>query len=397
VKAVIFGSGRIGCGFAGHLLGEAGYELSFLSRNAEVVAHLNRVGGYRVLLAHGRERTEHAIRGVRALHTAQQAEDCVAALREADVIVTAVGPTELGAIAPLLAAGLAGRAAPVNVLAFENLADAGAELRARVAECLPAGFELARFGFSGTLVTRAVTQCIGDPAEDKPLVFVGDPPAELVVDGRSLVQPLPQLPTMVVADAFAAWMQRKLFIFSAGHATCAYLGHLKGYRYIHSAIRDEEIRAAVLQAMSEGQRGIAALYGEAFAGGPAHLEQILDRFGNAAITDPVSRVARDPSRKLSAGDRLLGAARLAEQAGVHPHQLLRAAAAAYCFRDPADAVAARLQEEIRVAGLRRTMHRVSGLGARDRLGQAVARHWRQLTRQWHGDSVLLNLDRVHWA
>jgi hypothetical protein len=43
------------------------------------------------------------------------------------------------------------------------------------------------------------------------------------------------------------------------------------------------------------------------------------------------------------------------------------------------------------------MHRVSGLGARDGLGRALARHWRHLTRHWHGDSVLLNLDRVHWA
>ena len=396
MKAVILGSGRIGCGFAGHLLRAAGYELCFISRNADMVAHLNRVGSYRVLLANGREQALHEVGDVRALLDTDHA-GCVAALVAADVIVTAVGPANLRAVAPLLASALAVRRSPVNVLAFENLANAGAELRARVASCLPAGSDLGAFGFSGTLVTRAVTQCVGDPRADEPLVFLGDPPAELVVDGRSMVQPFPQLPTLVVADDFAAWMQRKLFIFSAGHATCAYLGYLKGYRYIHSAIRDEEIRSAVMQAMSEGQRGIAALYGTTFAGGPAHLEQILERFGNAAITDPVSRVARDPSRKLSAGDRLLGAARLAQQAGVHPEQLLRAAAAAYCFSDPADAQAAGLQEEIRVAGLRRTMNRVSGLGTRDRLGRSVAHRWRQLTRQWHADSVLLDLDRVHWA
>ena len=396
MQAVIIGSGRIGCGFAGHLLRAAGYDLCFLSRNAQMVAHLNRVGSYRVLLAHGRHREEHAVDQVRALLVTDHAA-CVSALAAADLIVTAVGAGNLAAVAPLLAAGLAARRTPVNVLAFENLANAGAELRTRVASCLGAQGDLQAFGFSGTLVTRAVTQCVGDPAGDAPLVFLGDPPAELVVDGRSLVQPLPQLPTMIVADDFAAWMQRKLFIFSAGHATCAYLGHLKGYRYIHSAIRDAEIRHAVVQAMTEGQRGIASLHGEDFAGGPAHLEQILERFGNAAITDPVSRVARDPSRKLSPDDRLLGAARLAEQAGVHPEQLLRAAAAAYCFSDPADTVAARLQEEIRVAGLRRTMTRVSGLGARDRMGHSVARRWRQLTRQWRADSVLLDLDRVRWA
>jgi mannitol-1-phosphate 5-dehydrogenase len=202
---------------------------------------------------------------------------------------------------------------------------------------------------------------------------------------------------MIVADNFGAWMRRKLFIFSAGHATCAYLGYLKGYHYIHSAIRDGEIRSAVVEAMNEAQRGIAALYGEEFAGGPAHLQAILERFGNAAINDSIARVARDPSRKLSSEDRLLGAARLAWEAGVHPRQLLRAAAAAYCFSDPGDAEATGLQNEIRVTGLRPTMRRVSGLTAGDRLGRTLFKRWRQLTRHWHHDSVLLSLDHLQWA
>ena len=58
-----------------------------------------------------------------------------------------------------------------------------------------------------------------------------------------------------------AYPRRKLFTYGAGHATCAYLGHLKGYRYIHSAVRDPEIRRTVLEAMAEGQRGLAAAYG----------------------------------------------------------------------------------------------------------------------------------------
>lgn len=395
MKAAIIGTGRIGCGFAGHLLAQAGYELVFVARQPEMAAHLNR-HGYRVRLANGREQTEDAVRGVHAIDAARHAQ-CIAALAQADLIVTAVGAANLAHVAPLIAQALSVRATPVNILAFENVTDGGAQLQGLVAACLPAGFPLDRFGFSGVLVSRAVTQRLGDPGGDEPLVFVGDPPATFVVDGARLVAPVPTLAPMIVADDFAAWMRRKLFIFSAGHATCAYLGHLKGYRYVHSAIRDDEIQAAVVQAMTEGQRGIAAIYGEEFAGGAAHLQEILERFANAAITDPISRVARDPSRKLSAGDRLLGAAQLAAQAGVHPRQLLRAAAAAYCFSDPADAVAATLQEEIRATGLGRTMRRVSGLRTGDRLGQTLVRRWQRLTRHWHGDSVLLDLDRVQWA
>lgn len=396
MKAVIIGSGRIGCGFAGHLLGAAGYELVFLARSAAMVEHLKRVGHYRVRLANGRDCTEHVVRGVRALETARHA-GCVAELADADLIVTSVGATNLADIAPLIAAALRTRTAPVNILAFENLADGGAQLQRLVAACLPPGFALDRFGFSGTLVSRAVTQRLGDVDGNAPLVFVGDPPSTLVVDGARLVAPLPVIASMIVAPHFAAWMRRKLFIFSAGHATCAYLGFLKGYRYIHSAIRDDEIRSAVLEAMTEAQQGIAALYGDEFAGGPAHLQEIIERFANAAINDSIARVARDPQRKLSSGDRLLGAARLAWDAGVHPQQLLRAAAAAYCFSDPTDSVAAELQQEIRASGMRPTMRRVSGLQSGDRLGRTLVTCWRQLTRQWHRDSVILNLDRVQWA
>lgn len=396
MKAVIVGSGRIGCGFAGHLLAAAGYEVVFVARNPVMVAHLNRVGRYRVRLAKGRDQTEYTVSGVRAVATADRAA-CVAVLAEADLIVTAVGPTQLADVAPLLADALRTQSTPLNIFTFENLADGGAHLRSKVAACLPHGYPLDGIGFSGTLVSRAVTQRLGDPRGDEPLVFVGDPPESFVVDATRLVAPVPVIASMIVADNFAAWMRRKLYIFSAGHATCAYLGHLKGYRYIHSAICDGEIRSAVVEAMTEAQKGIAAIYGEAFAGGPAHLQEILERFANAAINDSISRVARDPFRKLASEDRLLGAARLAWEAGVHPHQLLRAAAAAYCFSDPADVVAAELQKEIRVTGMRPTMRRVSGLKANDRLGRTLVKRWRQLTRHWHDDSVLLDLARVHWA
>ena len=396
MKAAIIGSCRIGCGFAGHLLNAAGYEVVFLARNPIMVSHLNRLGCYRARLASGRDEAEYTVSGVRAVDTADQAAS-VAVLAEADLIVTAVGPTNLAGVAPLIAEALRSRSTPVNILTFENLTDGGAELRGKVAACLPQDFPLDRFGFSGTLVSRAVTQRLGDPVADDQMVFVGDPPDSFVVDGPRLVAPVPAIASMIVADNFIAWMRRKPYIFSAGHAACAYLGHLKGYRYIHSAIRDSEIRGAVVEAMTEAQQGIASLYGEAFAGGPAHLQEIVDRFANAAINDSISRVARDPSRKLSAEDRLLGAARLAWEAGVYPQQLLRAAAAAYCFSDPTDALAAELQKEIRATGMRPTVRRVSGVRANGRLGRTLVKRWQQLTRHWHSDSVLLSLDNVQWA
>ncbi len=394
MKAVVIGPGRIGCGFAGQLLRASGHEVSFLARNPALVDHLNRLQRYRVCLVGGVERREIVVDGVRAVSTAD-AESAVRELAAADLIVTAVGAGNLPRIAPLIAAGLQRRGTPVNTVAFENLSNAGPYLRQLVADHLPAGSALAGHGFSGSVVSRAVTERLGDPAGTEPLVFVGDPASTFAVSGPELHRPLPEIEGMIVTDDLAAWMKRKLYVFSAGHATCAYLGYLKGYHYIHTAIRDPEIRAVVLAAMREGQRGVAALYGPEFAGDESGLRLILARFENAALHDSITRVGRDPARKLAPEDRLVGAAQLAQRAGVRPARL-GLAAAAFCF-DPDDPSAARLQSDIETAGLGPALRQVSGLDPRRGLGRLVKNCWARLARGWQRDNVLLSLDRLLWA
>src|SRR5207244_8141029 len=168
-------------------------------------------------------------------------------------------------------------------------------------------------GFSGALVKRVVTQKWGTISSDEPLEFIGDTPSSFVVDATSLKKPFPKIKGMVTTKHFTAWALRKLYVFSAGHATAAYLGSLKGYHYIHSAVRDPEIRAAVLAAMSEGQRGLEAKFGWETCNGDKELEEIMARFENALLSDLIQRVGRDPRRKLGPKERLVGAARLAER------------------------------------------------------------------------------------
>lgn len=396
MKAVVIGSGRIGCGFAGQLLRASGMEVVFAARSRLLVAHLNRVRQYRVRLVKGTEAFEITVNDVRAVSTAER--DRVAAeIAEADLVATAVGAGSLPDIAPLIAAGLRRRTTPLNVIAFENLTNAGSYLRAIVTEHLPAAFPVTKHGFSGALVSRAVTERLGDPAGDEPLSFVGDPPSVFVVDGTGLCEPLPAVTGMIVTDNFPAWIKRKLFTYSAGHATAAYLGHLKGYHYIHTAIRDPEIRVAVLSAMAEGQRALAARYGPDIAGGKGDLRDIIARFDNAALNDPVTRVGRDPRRKLGADDRLVGAARLAEEVGVRPEKLALAAAAAFYFDDPADPTSTDFRREVEKAGLSSALSSISGLDCNHGLGRAVADRWGGLGRGWRRGNLLLSLDRLLWA
>lgn len=396
MKAIILGAGHIGCGLAGQLLRASGYQVVFITHTSVLADHFNRVGCYQVHLVNGSEVRKIIVDGICAV-SADDPDRTAAEIAAADLIVTSVGAGNLSAAAELIASGLSLRSRPANILAFENLPLAGARLREHVARHVSQDFPLADYGFSTALVSRAVTQRLGDPALDEPLTFIGDPPDAFVVDRLSLRQPLPSIEGMILSDDFDAWVCRKLYIFSAGHATCAYLGYLKGYHYIHAAILDPEIRAAVLAAMTEGQRGLSACYGAEIAGDESDLEELVARFENSALNDPIARVGRDPWRKLSADDRLIGAAHLAEEAGVHPEHLALAAAAAFYFDDPADPSSADLQYEVKFFGVASALNRICKLDSSQGLGCRVANAWRQFANGWHRGNVLLKLDRMIWA
>jgi mannitol-1-phosphate 5-dehydrogenase len=388
MRAVVIGPGRIGLGFAGDLLDRAGAKLSVVGRGA-VVENLRRTGRYRVKLADQAGELEREIPVRRALD-ASDVEAVAAEIARARVVAVAVRPENLGAIAPLIAAGLEARTRKkrLNVIAFENSLDAGPNLRAAVAEQLPAEFALKRHGFTGAVVSRAVSGGLGEAHEAVPLTFLGDRLERFEVHGPSLRKPLPKIPGLVRVKDFEAAFNAKLYVFSAGHATVAYLGFLKGYRYVHAAVRDPEIRRAALAAMREGQQGLAALYGKGLAGGEPELQAILWRFENAALNDPVARVGRDPRRKLEPGERLVGAARLCEAAGVRVATLPLAAAAAVCFDGagrPAGAAARTPSSP--PSALRELCMAQADSG----FSQRVTAAWERFSSSWTEDAPLFSL------
>ena len=396
MRAAVIGAGRIGCGLAADALRASGHEVVFVVRSRALTNHLNRAGGYRILLLDGRSAREVWVGGVRAVCVAD-AEQVVAVLAGADLIAACLRPHSLPRVAPLIAAGLRRRRGPTTVLSFENLIDAGPALRQLVASQLPAGWPMDQHGFSGALAERVVSRRLGDPASDGPLTFVADPASRFVVDRTALRGFIPEIKGMSLTDDYGAAVQHKLYMFSAGHAVAAYLGYLKGYRYIHTAVRDPEIRAAVLDAIAEGRQGLDGRYGSRPAGLECDPQKIVARFDNAGLDDPVARVGRDPQRKLAPGDRLIGAATLAEKAGIDPKRLALAAAAALCFEDPYDPASVGLQVQLRRGGVQDVLTRICGVDPSRGFGRTVGALWSRLSAGRRGGNQLLSLDRMLWA
>jgi mannitol-1-phosphate 5-dehydrogenase len=164
MKSVHFGAGNIGRGFIGQLLHESGYDITFVDIQDDLVDALKKEGHYEVILAdEGEERIP--VDRVTALHSVNQADEVVQRLAEADLITTAVGPSVLPVLAPVIAKGLVERArrggAPVNVIACENMIGASQALRGLVMEHVPdehaeAVEEIA--GFPNAAVDRIVPE-----------------------------------------------------------------------------------------------------------------------------------------------------------------------------------------------------------------------------------------------
>lgn len=116
--------------------------------------------------------------------------------------------------------------------------------------------------------------------------------------------------------------EAKLYCHNAGHALAAYLAHQLGYRRIDELRQRPDVLAFVRGAMvEESGAALVTRFGGSDplftpAGMRTYADDLIGRMVNPYVRDTVARVGRDPARKLGWEDRLIGAMRLAIDAGV---------------------------------------------------------------------------------
>lgn len=387
--AVHFGAGNVGRGFLGQLYFESGYDTTFVDVADALVADLRARGAYPLRIVGDDERSVRVER-VTAVHASDVAA-VAKALAEARLASTAVGVNVLPKIAPLIAAGVTerfrdARAPALNVIVCENLLDAGPYLREEVRRHLPKALHAVldeRVGFVEASIGRMVPVMTEAQRAQDPLLVCVEPYCELPVDAAGFKGPVPFLRHMEPRDNFKGYVERKLFVHNAGHAATAYLGYLRGHAYIWQAIEDPAVRRAADGAMEETCAGLSRRHGLSIEELEAHWQDLVRRFRNRALGDQVTRVAKDPVRKLGPNDRLIGAARMCLEQGVEPRHVAFAAAAAMRYDVAEDGAAMALQELLRTQGLSGVLAQVCGIGPDDRLGRLIVEgHARLRAEGW---------------
>ncbi|HEV8374273.1 MAG TPA: mannitol-1-phosphate 5-dehydrogenase [Actinomycetota bacterium] len=365
--AVHFGAGNIGRGFVGLLLHRAGYQVVFVDVVDELIDALNRTPSYLVKEV-GLESREERVDNYRAINSRGDEPAAVAEIASADIVTTAVGPTVLKFVAPVIAAGLRQRAhgtAPLAVMACENAINATNVLAEHIRAAVPEDewpAVAARAVFANTAVDRIVPAQSTDGLDVTVETYF-----EWAIERPPFGGDEPSIPDATWVDDLAPYIERKLFTVNTGHAATAYHGFARGIKKLSDALADDVVRAAVEGVLAETKQLLVAKHDFTAEAQQAYVDKILQRFANPYLPDTVDRVGRQPLRKLSRSERLIGpAAELAER-GIRPQHLLATVEAALSFDVPDDPESVELQQLLRILTAAEATERITGLKPPDPL------------------------------
>jgi mannitol-1-phosphate 5-dehydrogenase len=366
-SAVVFGAGRIARGFVGHLLGLDGYRITFVDVDPDLVSALNDAGRYTVHIMGAPEKSS-VVENVSAL--LPDSPDLAERLTNAEVVFVSVGGANLPSVAKSLAHGLLRRLDTtndkLNIIVCENWPAAGSTLRGALTSAwadLGREFPDDRVGVAESTIMRSAVDASAEQLAVDPLAKQSQDYWSLPVDGAALVTELKGPRHVEPVAGFAHALQRKLFTYNGANAVISYLGMVAGHERLSEAANDPAIADAARAFHREIGTAMVGTFGFDQEDQDEYAARALAKFQNRSIVDPLTRQVRDPLRKLSHGDRLVGAALFTLAAGITPDTAALGIRAALDYRDESDPSAVQMAELVAREGMPAALARIGELAA----------------------------------
>ncbi|OGT42614.1 MAG: hypothetical protein A3F13_09390 [Gammaproteobacteria bacterium RIFCSPHIGHO2_12_FULL_40_19] len=128
----------------------------------------------------------------------------------------------------------------------------------------------------------------------------------------------------------------KLYLHNTPHCVAAYLGALENLTYVHEVMHVDTLANVVHGCMNEMLQMLKRHWNFSQDFLDAYAKKELARFSNVLLYDPISRVAREPFRKLKLNGRLIGASQLCLSQGIVPDNTLIGIVSALLFESKSD-------------------------------------------------------------
>jgi mannitol-1-phosphate 5-dehydrogenase len=289
-KLLIYGAGAIGRGFLAPIFSKLNYEIFFVDNNPQLVSELKKRSSYKTAFVEGGQYKIIHVEYSGAFLLGE--EDSI--LEKMDMVFSCVGPNNIKDFAFKLKK-------VKSVVSFENEIESVDNLRKL------SGNPNCYFGIPDVISSSSC--CSSLLGTDK-LCLISENGNIAIEKGNASFPK--ETPTYSRENLEKYW-HCKFYLHNTPHAAVAFLGKLYGLKYIHEAMQIPKIRAIVESIMESIKETLKAknMVDTKFIDEYAQKE--LDRFSDKLLFDPISRVSRDPLRKLRSHDRLIQSAKLIKE------------------------------------------------------------------------------------
>ena len=350
-KIAVVGAGKTGRGFIGRLLAEDGCEFLLIDKNEELVQKLNEVKSFQVSFF-GNVREPQVVTNYKAVTWAE------ADLSDTELIFVSVGGT--------------------------NLADVGNELKKW---CLDGKKRYIITGENATKPAKTLLDALGaenvagevnvagaeatvfcTTIEDGELDISSENYPYLQCDAKPLEGYVPAVSGVTPVDNFGNFLTRKLFTYNAASCVIAYLGYVKGFTDYGDAANDPEILELLDRNYAATNEVLCKEFGYTKEDQEEFALLSKKKFCDRTIIDTVARNAREPQRKMKAGERIMGPLVLLDQYGADTSVLIKTVAAMLLYRNEGED---KWQEIVDTHTPAQILAEIGGLPEASKLSEAI--------------------------
>lgn len=353
-NVIIVGAGRLGKGFMGEIFFNAGWQITFLDRDPQVIQALNRTGAYTVQVHTTDAVFTNEITGYQA-YLADEHYQVMTNFLKSDLLMLPLYPADFEAVAKYLAHCFNTQydtdpMAKKTLVCLTNKNHIIDQITAYFRDHLRD--DAVKRWFDRHVVVRdAIVRRGTDAKTNAATQLVTTAVAALIIQGP-VYSDFSDVEWLEVRDNVAMLKDIKVFLINGPHATAAYAGYLKNYHDIVEAEKDPAIQKLVQTVHDATVQAVLHEY-------PVTRNQIRELeylpTAKGEMPDTIYRVGFDPIRKLGEHDRLMGVVKLCEKYGINPEGLIQAVACAFAYSEPHDKSAVTIQKAIHSKGIMATV------------------------------------------
>ena len=342
MNVIILGAGRIGRGFVTQIMLLNDVKINYFDAMESMVQNLNDVKEYTIhVLGHSELDIVHSGYGA---YSIKDVDELAEKWESADFIFTAVGGKNMKSIGKSIASAFKkmvfdGKVHTSNIMTCENWIEPAKDLKESIMEELNDEEKVLFEKYIG--VGETVILCTG----------TGNPnPSKVVNEMDTWIQNFPYLPMEKQAikgkvpnwkyvdfvEEFGDLLTQKLYTNNTSCGSISYLGTLLGKKYMAEASNDPIIEPIMDEIYDEINGALIQGLGIDPESQYAFSKRAKGKYQDRDIVDLLSRIARDPLRKLRPNDRLIGPSRIALSVGIKPKAIALCTAAALFYDNPED-------------------------------------------------------------